>query len=146
MFGRTNPVADLLDPFRQFIPINRRAVTNRVIHSARLQSLPASFRFIKRGVEHREMRVQLRVEFPGAVMHECCGHQIAGRAVTLIALLANAVAAKVSSSRNAMRVASSCASTNRWSSIVTASTDTDFGGGTGKIDKTPAAGSSFSCL
>ena len=62
MFGRLNPVADLLHPFGQFVPINRRAVTDGVIHAARLQCLPALLRFIKRGVEHREMRVQLRVE------------------------------------------------------------------------------------
>ena len=37
------------------------------------------------------------------------------------------VTAKVSSSRNAMRVASSCAVTSRSSSNVTASTETDFG-------------------
>ncbi len=37
------------------------------------------------------------------------------------------VAAKVSSSRNAMRVASLCADTSRSSSMVTASTETDFG-------------------
>ena len=36
VFRRTNAVADLLDALRQFIAINRRAVTNRVIHSARL--------------------------------------------------------------------------------------------------------------
>ena len=89
MLGRLNPVADLLHPFRQFIPINRRAVTDGVIHSARLQGFPAPFAFIKRGVEHREMRVQLRVQFTRAVMHEGCGHEIAGRAVTLIALLAH---------------------------------------------------------
>ena len=43
MFGRLNPVADLLHPLRQFIPINRRAVTDGVIHAARLQGFPAPF-------------------------------------------------------------------------------------------------------
>ena len=41
MFGRLNPVADLLHPFRQFIPINCRAVTDGVIHAAAL-AVPSS--------------------------------------------------------------------------------------------------------
>jgi hypothetical protein len=72
------------------------------------------------------MCVQQRVERPAARVRERGGDQIAGGAVTLVALLANSVAAKVSSSRNAMRVASSCADTSRSSSIVTASTETDL--------------------
>ena len=128
MFGRSNPVANLLNPFGQFIPINRRAVTNRIIHSTRLQRLPATFLFVKRGVEHREMRVQLRVQRPRTVMHERRGHQIARCPIPLTACLRTRAAAKVSSSRNAMRVASSCATINRSSSNVTASTETDLGG------------------
>jgi hypothetical protein len=64
--------------------------------------------------------VQQRIERPTARVRERGGDQIAGRAVAL-------VAAKVSSSRNAMRVTSLCTATNRSSSIVTASTETDFG-------------------
>ena len=55
-----------------------------------LQGFPAPFSFIKRGVEHGEMCVQLRVQFTRAVMHEGCGHEIAGRAVTLTALFPHA--------------------------------------------------------
>jgi hypothetical protein len=72
------------------------------------------------------MRVQLRVERAAARVHERGGGEIAGDPVFLIALLSTRVAAKVSSSRNAMRAASSCAVTSRSSSSVTASTDTDL--------------------
>ena len=79
----------------------------------RFQCLPATLLFIKCGVEHREMRMQLRVERAGTVMHERGGHEIARYPVFLIALFPTRVAAKVSSSRNASRAASSCASLNR---------------------------------
>ena len=90
MFGRLNPVADLLHPFRQFIPIDRRAVTDGVIHAARLQGFPRPFAVIKRGVEHREMRVQLRVERAAARVRERSGGEIAGGPVFLVALFSDA--------------------------------------------------------
>ena len=90
MFGWLNPVANLLHPSCQFIPIYRRAVTNRVIHSPRLQGFPAAFPFIKCRVEHREMRMQLRIKRAGTVMHEGCRHQVASHTVTVFnTLLAN---------------------------------------------------------
>jgi len=87
MFGQLNPVADLLHPLRQFVPIDRRAVTDGVIHAARLQGFPGPFAVIKRGVEHREMGVQLRVERATARVRERRGGEIAGDPVFLIALL-----------------------------------------------------------
>src|SRR5207253_4816106 len=82
-------IADLFDALRQFVAIDGRAVTNRVIHSARLQGFPTAFGFIKRGIEHREMRVQLRVERATARVCERGGDQIAGGSVALVALLAD---------------------------------------------------------
>lgn len=104
--GRLNPAADLLQPFRQFIPIDRRAVTDGVIHAARLQGFPRAFVVIKRGVEHREVRVQLRVEGAAARVRERRSGEIASDPILL---------------------ASSCAVTSRSSASVTASTETDFG-------------------
>src|SRR5665213_4161928 len=83
MLGRLNPVADLLHPFGKFIPINRRAVTNRVIHAPRLQGFPASFRPVKRGIKHSEMRMQLRIKRAGAIMHERRRQEVAGHTVTV---------------------------------------------------------------
>jgi hypothetical protein len=74
------------------------------------------------------MRVQLRVEFAGTVMHERGGHEIARRPVRSTALLAHARGGEgfEFAERNAggflMRF------TNRSSSNVTASTETDLGG------------------
>ena len=82
-------ITDLFDALRQFVPINRRAVTNRVIHFARLQGFPTAFGFIKCGIEHREMRVQLRVQRATARVRERGGDQIAGGSVALVALLAD---------------------------------------------------------
>ena len=45
--------------------------------------------FIKRGVEHREMRVQLRVERAAARVRERGGDEIAGRPVFLTALFSH---------------------------------------------------------
>jgi len=62
-------------------------------------------------------------------MHECRGHQIAGHTVTIFnALLAMRVAA-TSFEFHETRPwpLPHCASINRWSSSVTASTETDFG-------------------
>src|SRR5207253_8259071 len=80
-------ITDLFNPLRQFVPINRRAVTNRVIHFARLQGFPTAFGFIKRGIEHREMGMQLRVERATARVREGGGDQIAGGSVALVAVL-----------------------------------------------------------
>ena len=91
VFCRSDLIADFLNPFGQFIPINRRAVANRVIHAPRLQGFPAVFTFIECRVEHREVRMQLRVQRAGTVMHERCRHQIAGHTVTAFnAMLADA--------------------------------------------------------
>ena len=127
VFRRYNPIADLLHPFGQFVAINCRAIANRVIHAARLQCLPALFRFVKGGVEHREMRVQQRVERPAARVRERGGDQIAGGAVALASLFANPRCGKgfEFAKRNARRFL--MCNTNRSSSIVTASTETDFG-------------------
>ncbi len=89
MFGRLNPVADLLHSLRQFVPINRRAVADGVIHAARLQCFPGPFAVIKRGVEHREMRVQLRVERAAARVRERGGGEIAGDPILLAALFSD---------------------------------------------------------
>ena len=89
VFCRSDLIADFLNPFRQFIPINRCDVSNRVIHRTGLKRLPASFLFVKRGIEHRAMRVQQRVEFAGTVMQERGGDQVARYTVTLIATFAN---------------------------------------------------------
>ena len=63
---RLDAIANLLHPFGQFIPINRRAVTNRVIHSPRLQAFPASVhvRRMSRS-EHCEIAHQLRIKRAG---------------------------------------------------------------------------------
>ena len=55
-------ITDLLNSLRQFIAIGGRGVTNGVIHSASLQRLPALLLFVERGVENREVGVQLRIE------------------------------------------------------------------------------------
>jgi hypothetical protein len=78
-----------MDSARQFIPIDRRAVTDGVIHSTGLQGFPAAFTFVKCGVEHGEMRVQLRVERAAARMRERRGDQIACGSIFLTALLAD---------------------------------------------------------
>jgi hypothetical protein len=73
------------------------------------------------------MCVQLRVECAAARVRERGCGEIAGRPILLAALFSDARGGKGSSSRNAMRAASSCAVTSRSSASVTASTDTDFG-------------------
>jgi len=73
------------------------------------------------------MRVQLRVERAAARVRERGGGEIAVIRSFWPPCFLTRVAAKASSSRNAMRVASSCAVTSRSSASVTASTDTDFG-------------------
>jgi hypothetical protein len=89
MLGWTDTITDLLNSLRQFVPIDRRAVTDGVIHATRLQRLPRLLRMVERGVEHREMGMQLRVERATAGVRERGGDQIAGDAVPLIALPAN---------------------------------------------------------
>jgi hypothetical protein len=54
-----------------------------------LQGFPAPFTFIKRRIEHREMRVQLRVGRPAARMRERGGGEIAGRPIHLAALFSH---------------------------------------------------------
>jgi len=94
VLGWLNPVADLLNPFRQFVPINRRAVTDGVIHFHRLQGFPAPFAVIKCGIKTVKCVCNCGSSSRRAVMHEGCGHEIAGRAITLTACLRTLVAAK----------------------------------------------------
>ena len=83
------PITDGTDTAGQFIPIDGRAITDGVIHAARLQGFPGPFRFIERRVEHREVCVQQRVERTTARVSERGSGQITRGAVFLITLLAN---------------------------------------------------------
>jgi len=84
--------------------------------------LSRTFAVIKRGVEHREMRVQLRVERAAARVRERGGGEIAGDPILLAALFSDSRGGEGFEFANAMRVASSCAVTSRSSASVTAST------------------------
>src|SRR5437899_7818063 len=60
--GPPRLIAELMQPFRQFIAIDRSTVVDRSEHIAGLQRLPTLLLRVPSGVEQYEMGVQLRVK------------------------------------------------------------------------------------
>jgi hypothetical protein len=89
MLGRNRAIAERVNTADQFVAIDFRAETNGVVHGPGLKGFPGLLGVVERRVEHRAVRMQLRVQCAGSGVGETRGHEIAGRAIRLPAQLAN---------------------------------------------------------